>query len=56
MVLPGYDPWQDASVWKMLDTRAEDHPQARFAPSSPSSGRRGIGPRPIPPPIRRATG
>ena len=32
VVLPGYDPWQDASVWKMLDTRAEDHPQARFAP------------------------
>ncbi len=32
VVLPGYDPWQSASVWSKLDSRAEDHPQARHAP------------------------
>lgn len=32
VVLPGYDFHQPASVWRALDVRSEDHPQARFAP------------------------
>jgi ATP-dependent helicase/nuclease subunit B len=32
VVLPGFDFDQPAHVWDSLDARAEDHPQARFAP------------------------
>ncbi|WP_294924690.1 double-strand break repair protein AddB [uncultured Paracoccus sp.] len=32
VVLPGYDFDQPARVWQSLDQRAEDHPQARYAP------------------------
>lgn len=32
VVLPGYDFDQPQSVWDGLDARAEDHPQARYAP------------------------
>ncbi|HRM76349.1 MAG TPA: double-strand break repair protein AddB, partial [Paracoccus sp. (in: a-proteobacteria)] len=32
VVLPGYDPDLPQQVWDGLDARAEDHPQARYAP------------------------
>lgn len=32
VILPGFDFDQPQSVWEGLDERAEDHPQARFAP------------------------
>ncbi len=32
VVLPGYDPDLPQEVWDGLDVRAEDHPQARYAP------------------------
>ncbi|WP_374635651.1 double-strand break repair protein AddB [Paracoccus sp. (in: a-proteobacteria)] len=32
VVLPGYDPDLPQQVWDGLDVRAEDHPQARYAP------------------------
>ncbi|MBD9528101.1 double-strand break repair protein AddB [Paracoccus sp. PAR01] len=32
VVLPGYDPDMPQAVWDGLDARAEDHPQARYAP------------------------
>lgn len=32
VVLPGFDPDLPQAVWDGLDARAEDHPQARFAP------------------------
>ncbi|KGJ05692.1 double-strand break repair protein AddB [Paracoccus halophilus] len=32
VVLPGFDPNLPQSVWDGLDARAEDHPQARYAP------------------------
>lgn len=32
VVLPGFDFDQPPTVWDALDERAEDHPQARFAP------------------------
>ncbi|WP_134680979.1 double-strand break repair protein AddB [Paracoccus ravus] len=32
VVLPGFDPDMPQSVWDGLDARAEDHPQARYAP------------------------
>ena len=32
VVLPGYDPDLPQAVWDGLDVRAEDHPQARYAP------------------------
>lgn len=32
VVLPGFDPDLPPSVWDSLDARAEDHPQARYAP------------------------
>ena len=32
VVLPGFDPDMPADVWQGLDARAEDHPQARYAP------------------------
>ncbi len=32
VVLPGYDPDLPQDVWDGLDVRAEDHPQARYAP------------------------
>ncbi|MTH78247.1 double-strand break repair protein AddB [Paracoccus aestuariivivens] len=32
VVLPGFDPHMPQDVWDGLDARAEDHPQARFAP------------------------
>ncbi|MFN3525113.1 MAG: double-strand break repair protein AddB [Paracoccus sp. (in: a-proteobacteria)] len=32
VVLPGYDFDQPQTVWDSLDERAEDHPQARYAP------------------------
>lgn len=32
VVLPGFDPDLPPAVWDSLDARAEDHPQARYAP------------------------
>ena len=32
VVLPGFDPDMPQAVWDGLDARAEDHPQARYAP------------------------
>ncbi|MFT4014504.1 MAG: double-strand break repair protein AddB [Paracoccus sp. (in: a-proteobacteria)] len=32
VVLPGFDPDMPQAVWEGLDARAEDHPQARYAP------------------------
>ncbi|MDQ7776032.1 double-strand break repair protein AddB [Paracoccus aminovorans] len=32
VVLPGFDPDLPQPVWDSLDARAEDHPQARYAP------------------------
>lgn len=32
VVLPGFDPDLPRAVWDGLDVRAEDHPQARYAP------------------------
>lgn len=32
VVLPGFDPDLPDAVWQGLDARAEDHPQARYAP------------------------
>jgi ATP-dependent helicase/nuclease subunit B len=32
VVLPGFDFDQPSAIWDSLDVRAEDHPQARFAP------------------------
>lgn len=38
VVLPGFDFDQPQSVWDRLDEKAEDHPQARFAPLMAASG------------------
>ncbi|MDF3605193.1 double-strand break repair protein AddB [Paracoccus sp. DMF-8] len=32
VILPGFDFHQPAPVWHSIDTRAEDHPQSRYAP------------------------
>lgn len=32
VVLPGFDADMPAAIWDSLDARAEDHPQARYAP------------------------
>lgn len=39
VVLPGFDPDLPQSVWDGLDARAEDHPQARYAPFLAEFGR-----------------
>lgn len=39
VVLPGFDFDQPQSVWDSLDHKAEDHPQARFAPLIHALGR-----------------
>lgn len=38
VVLPGFDFHQPQDVWDTLDERADDHPQARFAPLIRASG------------------
>ncbi|MDB6180899.1 double-strand break repair protein AddB [Paracoccus fistulariae] len=38
VVLPGFDFHQPQDVWDRLDERADDHPQARFAPLIRASG------------------
>ena len=38
VVLPGFDFHQPQAVWNTLDERADDHPQARFAPLIRASG------------------
>ena len=39
VVLPGFDPDLPQAVWDGLDARAEDHPQARYAPFLQEFGR-----------------
>lgn len=38
VVVPGFDWHQPQAVWDSLDTRSEDHPQARYAPLIRAAG------------------